>query len=174
MSEKILVVRAEEYVQQVGSRAFVGLPREEAERLHGCVEVLAIDRGRAAAEPSFLPLLTFTAIHYNYSWLTFEAGPRSLGIRAPLYADGEAPSFLDDALQASAQRAVESAIALGEPCQWRLAGLIQQDALGLVYVARLPRRIESTLRSSGHGELSMEREQFEPWSRLLIDNLHAF
>lgn len=181
MSEHVFAVRADEYVQQVGDRAFIGLPREEIERLHATIDVLTIDRELHANDTTYLPLAVFTAIHYNYSWLVRDLDPPSLGIGAPIEADGEPPPFLDPVFERCARRAVQRVVTLSDSCQWRLAGLIRAEALALVYVARLPQRTlepregaASHLRFCRNGELITERDTFDAWSQLLIDNLHAF
>lgn len=182
MSEQVLAVRAEEYTEQVGARPFIGLPEEELERLHATVEVLVLDRAQATHDPAYLPLRTFTAIHYNYSWLTFVRSPKSLGIGAWIEAaSGDPPAFLDHAFESVARREIENAVVLQAPCEWRLAGLIHDGQLGLVYVARLRQRAveardpaRDRLRFYGNGELSFDRAAFDAWSQLLIDNLHAF
>lgn len=181
MVEQVLAVRAEEYLQQVGAPPFIGLPKEEIERLHASVEVLVLDRATATLDATYLPIRTYSAIHYNYSWLTFVRGPKSLGIGDVVRAEAEAPAFLDRALEAIARREVERAVELQAPCEWRLAGLIRDGQLGLVYVGRLRQRAVAArnpardrLQFCGNGELLFDRASFEPWSQLLIDNLQAF
>jgi hypothetical protein len=180
VSEQVLAVRAEEYVKHVGVRRFAALPREEIERLYGSVELHALERDALNRTPGYLPLVTYTASHYNYTWLTYQhAQQRSLGVSGFVLADGEPPLFLDASLQVSARREMERAEALSAPAEWRLAGLINDDQrLGLVYIAKLRQRWSPAQhRSAGHvqccnnGELLAERRQFESWSQLLIDNL---
>ncbi|HTU60719.1 MAG TPA: hypothetical protein VMF89_19840, partial [Polyangiales bacterium] len=101
----MLAVRTAEYVKQVTPLPFIGLPREEIDRLHGAIEVVASH----GAEPELLPLTAYAAIHYNYAWLTGLDGPGTLGKRVPLPAAGEPPLFLDDTLLAQARRELESA-----------------------------------------------------------------
>lgn len=90
MVEQVLAVRAEAYVQQVGARPFIGLPKEEIDRLHGSIEVLVLDRAAAMLDATYLPIQTYSAIHYNYSWLTFVREPKSLGIGDVVRTEGEA------------------------------------------------------------------------------------
>lgn len=181
MAEYVYAVRADEYVERVGDRSFIGLPSEEIERLHATLDVLPIDRETAANDATYLPLVVFTAIHYNYSWLVQEIDRPSLGIGEPIAADGEPPPFLDPAFERFARRAVQRVVTLSDACQWRLAGLIRDHALALVYVARLPQRAIEPHESAGvnlrfcrNGELITEQSAFDPRSQLLIDNLHAF
>lgn len=170
-----MFVRAEDYVREVGERPFIGLPREEIDRLYGAIEVLH------AEEEGCLRLATFSAIHFNYAWLTYPREQQTLGITAPIPREGETPVFLDRAFEQFARRAVASAVVLDEAWQWRMAGLINDgQQLGLVYIVRLrqrelePRALErASLRFSGNGELRFARAEFEPWSQLLIDNLDA-
>lgn len=69
----------------------------------------------------------------------------------------------------------------------RLSGLLHDNStlfgkshLGLVFVARLRQHGlidksngEAAICFSGTGELNQNREQFDPWSRLLLDHLEA-
>ena len=179
MTERILAVRADEYLEHVGSKRFVALPREEIERLHGSVELHVLGRDALNQSSGYLPLVTYTAAHYNYTWLTYQRAQRSLGVSGYVLAGSEPPLFLDESLQSSAHREMERAEALSAPAEWRLAGLINDDQrLGLVYIAKLrqhwsPEHNRSAVRVQccNSGELLMQRRQFEPWSQLLIDNL---
>jgi hypothetical protein len=179
VSESILAVRADEYLKQVGAAPFVALPREEIERLYGSVELHVLRRDALDQSPWCLPLVTYTAAHYNYTWLTYRRAQRSLGVSGLVPADGEPPLFLDESLQSSARRELEGADALSAPVEWRLAGLINDGRrLGLVYIAKLrqrwsPEQNRSAVRMQccGKGELLTQRHEFEPWSQLLIDNL---
>jgi hypothetical protein len=174
-TQVVLAVRTEHYVQQVSPLPFIGLPREEIERLHGAVEVLALDR----VDTNHLPLSAYAAVHYNYAWLTGLDGPNTLGKRVPLYATGEPPLFLDDALHALARNELEAAgMPSAVPCDWRCAGLLHHDGvLALVYIVRLRQRwAESTdknLRVVSNGELQTERKSFDAFGQLLIRNLPA-
>ena len=179
MSEQVLAVRADEYLERVGSQRFVALPREEIERLYGSVELHVLGRDALDATADYLPLVTYTAAHYNYTWLTYERAQRSLGVSGLVLADGDPPLFLDESLQSSARREMERAEALSAPVDWRLAGLINDgQRLGLVYIAKLrqrwsPEQNRSAVRVQccNNGELLTMRRQFEPWSQLLIDNM---
>lgn len=181
MTENVCAVRADEYMQRLGTRPFIGLPREEIERLHATLDVLTIDRDAAANDAAYLTLSVYTAIHYNYSWLVHQLERPSLGIREPIDAGGEPPPFLDQAFERFARRAVQDVVTVSDACQWRLAGLVHDQELALVYVVRLPQRTIQlregggvSLRFCGNGELITERSAFDPRSQLLIDNLHAF
>ncbi len=179
LSEPILAVRADEYLAHVGPQRFAALPREEIERLYGRVELHVLERDAPDQGSGHLPLVTYTAAHYNYTWLTYQRAQRSLGVSGFVLADGEPPLFLDESLQSSARREMERAEVLSAPVDWRLAGLINDGhRLGLVYVARLrqrwsPEQDRSAVRVQccNNGELLTERREFEPWSQLLIDNL---
>jgi hypothetical protein len=177
----IVAVRAGEYLQRVGSQRFVALPREEIERLYGSVELHVPGRDALDESSGYLPLVTYTAAHYNYTWLTYQRAQRSLAVSGFVLADGEPPLFLDESLLWSARREMERARALSAPVEWRLAGLINDgQQLGLVYIAKLrqrwsPEQNRSAVRVQccNNGELRMERRQFEPWSQLLIDNVSS-
>jgi hypothetical protein len=179
VSEQILAVRADEYLERVGSQPFKALPREEIERLYGHVELHAVGRDALDQSSGYLPLVSFTAAHYNYTWLTYQRAQRSLGVSGFVLADGEPPLFLDASLQSSARREMDRAEVLSAPAEWRLAGLINDGhRLGLVYMAKLrqrwsPEHNRSAVRVQccNNGELLTERRAFEPWSQLLIDNL---
>ena len=45
----VLAVRAQEYLDYVGREPFIGLPREEIERLHDAMPVLALERADVGA-----------------------------------------------------------------------------------------------------------------------------
>ncbi len=182
VTERILAVRTSEYLEQVGHQRYVGLPREEIERLYACVELHSLsweDLNRAGA--SYLRLMTFTAVHYNYTWLTYERTERSLGVSASVSSgdrDGDIPLFLDESLELAARSALEQSRVISAPVDWRLAGLIQDGALGLVYIARLRQHWSANQNRSGervtccnNGEVQTDRHRFDAWSQLLIDNL---
>ncbi len=180
MPETRLAVRASDYMEHFDDARFLGLPREELERLHDSIEVLSIERREAEANLTYLPLHVLVALHYNYAWLTFGRVPRSLGIASALAGADEPPPFLDAAFQRLAGTAVEKRLTL-PACEWRLAGLLHDEQLALVYVARLrqPWRganqlDDAPIQICGNGELQLSRAEFDPWSQRLIDNLHAF
>jgi hypothetical protein len=169
----VLAVRTEDYVQQVSPLPFVGLPREEIERLHGAIDVLALDR----PDTTCLQLSAYAVIHYNYAWLTGLDGPGTLGKRVSLHASGELPLFLGDALHSLARAEIEVAGLPRAPSDWRCAGLIHHEhQLALVYVVRLRQRWaehDAALRVVSNGELQTERRSFDSFGQLLIKNLPA-
>lgn len=177
--ERFLAVRASEYQEQIGHQRYVGLPREEIERLYASVELHALAPDELNRESSsYLALMTFTAVHYNYTWLTYEGAERSLGVSAPVASDSEIPLFLDDSLELSSRRALEDTKVVSAPVDWRLAGLIHDGKLGLIYIARLRQhwsadqnRSAARVTCCNNGELHTERHRFDRWSQLLIANL---
>jgi hypothetical protein len=176
----VLVVRAQEYLDYVGSEPFIGLPREEIERLHDAIPVLALARADVD-EHSHLPLAAYAALHHNYAWITGLDGPGTLGKRVDLRADGPTPTFLDDALHALARHQLQGAGLPSSPCEWRLAGLLNHARqLSLVYVVRLHQRWgsadngESQLQIRGNSGLRFARAHYDAPSQLIIDHLHAF
>lgn len=174
-NQAVLAVRAQDYVQHVTPRPFIGLPREELERLHGAIEVVVHD----GTDARFLPLSAYAVIHYNYVWLTGLDGPGSLGKRVPLHANAEPPLFLDDALHAHAREELEDAGLPSAPSDWRCAGLIHHASqLALVYIVRLRQRWTEDpatphLRVVSNGELQTERASYDALAQHLIDNLPA-
>jgi len=189
MGEMILVVKAAELKSQVGAQRFKALPEEEIERLYACVEVLAMERDLVEHDASYMQLVAFTAIHHNYSWFTYRSPQRrrSMGIGGHIKADGEEVLFLDESLNLAALHAADEAVTVRGRCNYRLAGLlcdepseVSRAQLGLVYVAQLRQPgVElrdlgiTELRFCGMGELQQERDQFDGWSQILIDNLQA-
>lgn len=197
MGEQILVVRADELKKRIDFQRFLALPEEEIHKLYASVEVFAMDRDKAEHDPTYKQLVAYTAIHYNYSWLTYRRGSslgearlhgnRSMGIGGHINADDHANLFLDDHLKVAAYREVDEEVIIREKYDLRLAGLLNDDSndvgrvhLGLVYVARLRQPdVEkrekgiAQIRFCGNGDLQQEREEFETWSQILIDNLHA-
>jgi hypothetical protein len=163
-----LAVRTADYLREVSAEPFIGLPREELERLHGAIPVLALDH----TDPTCLPLTAYAALHYNYNWLTGLDGTSTLGKRVALQATGEPPLFLDDALHQLARLQLEAADLPVAPSEWRCAGLARDDTqLAVVYVVRLHQRAAGHVR--GNTELRFERAKYDAISQLLIDNLHA-
>ena len=112
-------MRTADYVEEVGTSPYIGLPREEIERLHGRVEVHSLTPDELVQEgSSYLALMTYTAVHYNYSWLTFERAERSLGFSAAVF--GDPPIFLDASFERVARRSLDHAEILSGPVDWRL------------------------------------------------------
>ena len=170
MSKAVLAVRAQDYLDYVGTDAFMGLPREEIERLHDIIPVRALEQ----PQQQDLPLAAYAAFHHNYAWLTGLGGPGTLGKHATLHAEGTAPSFLDDKLHALARRQLEQQGLPEAPSEWRLAGLLNHGGqLSLVYVVRLRQRWDSS-EVRGNTELRFGRASYDAPSQLIIDHLHAF
>lgn len=179
LGKRILAVRTADYLEEVGTSPYIGLPREEIERLYGSVEVHSLTPDALVQESSsYLALTTYTAVHYNYSWLTFERAERSLGLSAAVLGESDPPIFLDASFEHVARRSLDDAKILSGSVDWRLAGLIRGEQLGLVYIARLRQhwspeqnRSRDRLDTCNNGELKIERRRFDAWSQLLIDNL---
>ena len=177
--KRILAVRTNDYVARVGTSPYIGLPREEIDRLYGSVEVHSFTPEDLVRErASYLALTTYTAVHYNYSWLTFERAEKALGLSATVFGETEPPVFLDASFERVARRSLDDAKILAGLVDWRLAGLIRRDQIGLVYIARLrqhwsPEHNHSRDRvvAGNNGELTLGRSRFDAWSQLLIDNL---
>jgi hypothetical protein len=176
MPAPILAVCAQEYLDNVGREPFIGLPREEIERLHGVISVHCLDR--AQLDSSHLALTAYAAFHHNYAWVIGLDGPSTLGKQVELTAESPTPEFLGDALHALARRALERSDIPRWPCEWRLAGLMnQRGQLSLVYVVRLHQRFapsSSQLHVRGNNELRLSRDAYDAPSQLIIDHLHAF
>lgn len=182
MSNRVLAVHTAELNRLLCARRFLGLPAEEAERLYASIEVLAMEPGD---NPAVTPLVAFTAVHYNYSWLTYQRGgstDRAIGIGSVIAAHAHECLFLDDKMKTAASRQLGAAIATPGSYALRFAGLLHDGRhLGLVYVARLRQpgaesrdaRIAS-IRFCGNGDLQRSRADYEPWSQTFIDNLSAF
>lgn len=191
MAESVAGLRRAEWLDVMATPGFIGLPQEEAERLLGAVEVLALRE--KPGDPALLPLVTFTAIHYNYSWFSHvppakKAGAhaqRSLGIQDALGArDGLL--FLDPSIAEVVRDALLRRVGFVGGQYLRLAGLFNaahepQDAcVGLIYIAKLRQpgvachdaALEEVL-FYGNGDLRQARDEFDACSRALIDNLHA-
>lgn len=177
MPASVLAVLAQEYLDNVGREPFIGLPREEIERLQDVISVEALDRAQLDSQ-THLALAAYAAFHHNYAWITGLDGPATLGKQVELTSDGAAPVFLGDALHALARRELERTRIPQLPCEWRLAGLLRQPGqLSLVYVVRLHQRYDvgsSQLQVRGNNELRFSRDEYDAPSQLIIDHLHAF
>lgn len=180
---QLLAVRRHEFQALVRPVPFVALPREEIERLHAAIEVLAVDRSRVDHADDLAALHSYIAIHHNYSWLTFRRPDerRTLLLSTALTAEGPAPLFLGDEVVGAAQRQVEERLGFSEGCAVRLAGILQdveddgpRPAVGLLSIARLTSRITTPgAECCGHMELRMTRHQFDAPSQVVIDHLAA-
>lgn len=184
MANKIQVVSTDEFTQQVGKQRFKALPQEEIDRLYATVEVLTT-QPELATNPLYRMLCTYTAIHYNYSWLTYRSdnahGKRSLGIGGAIEPK-ENPLFLEEGVLNDVMRTLEENLDMPTRPDVRLAGLIDDGdgRLGVVYVAKLRQRevvaFENGIRDvqlCGSGELPEKRDSFDSWSQILIDHLVA-
>jgi hypothetical protein len=179
----ILAVRSTEFQALVRGVPFVALPREEIDRLHGAIEVLAVDHDTLGREADLLALDSYIAIHHNYSWLTFPRrdGRRTLLLSAVLSTDGPAPLFLGEEFVVSAGREVERRLALNAACEVRLAGILQETGgtrpsprVGLLSIARLSGRLPGYEgERCGNVELRQARSQFDSCSQVVIDHLEA-
>lgn len=179
MQDPVWAVSKSAYLESVGRQRFMGLPQEEVDRLRGAVDVVAVGAQECEGHPDWLPLCTYTVVHYNYVWFTTTQPPRALGYRKWLSAEGSAPLFLGEALQRAAWDVVTERFSVAPPTHLRLAGLFNDGQyLALVYVARLPQRKIAPLHAEGENygfcgnqELQMEKATFEPLGQTLIDHL---
>ncbi len=180
---QILAVRRHEFRAVVRPVPFVALPREEIERLHAAIEVVAVDRSTTDATGDFAALHSHIAIHHNYSWLTFrrQDDRRTLLLSTALTAEGPMPLFLGDEIVGAAQRQVDEHLGSSDGCAVRLAGILQDvagdgppPAVGLLMIARLTSRITMPgAECCGHMELRMTRHRFDARSQVVIDHLEA-
>jgi predicted NUDIX family phosphoesterase len=198
MSEIVLAVHTAELRKILGSRPFIALPQEEIDRLHASIEVFTIDHNQTEKDSSITQLVAFTAIHYNYSWLTCSypgfnhkrglAKACSVGFTGHIRPDDGNGLFLDDSLKAAASRILADNFGIMVGYTVRLAGLLFDDStgfgrihLGLVYVVKLRqagidgdnRKGDFEISFCGMGELQQNCDRFENWSRILIGNLNA-
>lgn len=189
--DRVLAVRRDALLDVLPSAGFVGLPEEEAERLLGAIEVCSVTRAELANDSTWQPLVTYTAVHYNYSWFSYELtaaekpSERRLGLCAALAASDEL-LFLDPRIEPRVRGTLERQLCFVGGYHLRLAGVLHSvpDARGappgLMYVAKLRQpgvtsqdaRLQA-VRNLGNGQLREERATFDAWSRALIDNLHA-
>ncbi len=196
MAEQILVVGADELRRFVDFQGFLPFGAEEVRRLCNTVPVLPMERGRVEHDPSYKQLVAYTVLSHGGRYLTYLRGKRqgeqrlrgnrSIGVGGHINSGDQATLFLDDRLKAAALRELDEEIEIAVPYQLRIAGLLNDDGndvgrvhLGLVYRADLPqpavsKREQSIARLAfaDPAELRRDREQFETWSRILIDNLH--
>lgn len=178
----ILAVRRHEFRALVRPVPFVALPREEIERLHGAIEVLAVDLATVDRADDVSALHSHIAIHHNYSWLTFRCpdGRRTLLRSTALTTEGPAPLFLGDEVVGVAQRQAEAHLGFSDGCAVRVAGILQDfedgrpPSVGVLSIARLTGRITMpAAECCGHMELRMTRHEFDARSQVVIDHLAA-
>jgi hypothetical protein len=180
----VAAIRSVDFQALVRRVPFLALPREEIDRLHAAIEVLAVDDEtlRHTAELSILH--SDIAIHHNYSWLTFP-GPgnqRTLLLSTALAAEGPVTLFLGEELEVWARRRVEERLSLTGGCEVRLAGILQEvddpptvPRVGLLSIARLTARTAmSGAECCGNFELRHARRRFDRRSQVVIDHLEAF
>ena len=178
-----MAVRSVEFQALVRRVPFLALPREEIDRLHAAIEVLAVDDATLPHKAELSTLHSDIAIHHNYSWLTFR-GPndrRTLLLSTALAAEGPVPPFLGEELVVSVRRQVEERLGLNGGCEARLAGILQEidgrqpiPRIGLLSIARLADRTATYgAECCGNLELRHARSQFDPRSQVVIDHLEA-
>lgn len=195
MSEKIFTIKADDLKSHPEFHSFLGLPKEEIERYHATVDVHLLDREQVENDPAYKKLICCVAIHFNYNWLTCRRtnGPFGLnaGLSMGLYGSVESGNqvnlFLDESYQSSVHKLLEREIQISGKYHVRLAGILNDDSedfgrkhFGLVYVAKLSQPgVEgcgkgiADISFSGTGELQMNKDLYDPWSRMLIDNIAA-
>lgn len=195
MGELILVVRTADLKKHADFQGFMPMPQAEFERLYNSVEVLAMDRDKAEHDPSFKQLIAYSAVRCRDNFMTYlrgrgqgEArlhGNRSIGIGGHINSGDHATLFGDDHLKVAAHREMDEEIEILEKYDLRLAGLLNDDStdvgkvhLGLVYVADLEKpdvakreKAMAAITFATSEELREQRDQFETWSQILIDNL---
>jgi hypothetical protein len=179
----MVAVRSIEFQALVRRVPFVALPREEIDRLHAAIEVLAVDEATLRHTAEFVALHSYIAIHHNYSWLTFRRhdDQRTLLLSTILAPEGPVPLFLGEELVVSARRHVEERLGLDGGCEVRLAGILQEiegrqplPRVGLLSIARLAGRTATCgAECCGNLELRHARSQFDPCSQVVIDHLEA-
>jgi predicted NUDIX family phosphoesterase len=201
MGEQILVVRTAELKKHYDFQGFLPLDDGEVHSLCERIEVLPLDRDLAEDDPSFKQLVAYNVVRSGDLYLTYlrgkgqgEArlrGNRSIGVGGHINSADQATLFLDDHLKAAAFRELFEEIRVPSKLDLSFAGLLNDDGnevgsvhLGLVYLAELPpsadakelKRQQSVaqLEFAAAEELQRDREQFETWSMILIDNLEAF
>jgi predicted NUDIX family phosphoesterase len=201
MGEQILVVRTAELKKHYDFQGFLPLDDGAVHSLCERIEVLPLDRDLAEDDPSFKQLVAYNVVRSGDLYLTYlrgkgqgEArlrGNRSIGVGGHINSADQATLFLDDHLKAAAFRELFEEIRVPSKLDLSFAGLLNDDGnevgsvhLGLVYLAELPpaadakelKRQQSVaqLEFAAAEELQHDREQFETWSMILIDNLEAF
>lgn len=179
----LMAVRRGEFQALVRRVPFLALPREEIDRLHAAIEVLAVEETTLRPSTEFLPLESDIAIHHNYSWLTFRGldGRRTLLHSSALAGEEPVPPFLGEELVVLARSQVETRLGLNGGCEVRLAGILQDldgeqpvSRVGLLSIARLAHRtVPTSAECCGNLELRHARSQFDSRSQVVIDHLEA-
>jgi predicted NUDIX family phosphoesterase len=197
MSEKILTVREDDLRNIVGVRPFVALPREEIDRHYASVEVHPVEHRDVENDTSILPLVAIIAVHYNYSWLIFTSKNNdavitgandtlSLGLTGQITFDGHNDIFLDERIKPAVVQIVNENLTTQAGYDLRLAGLLREApalsgkrGLGIVLIARLhqpgvtAKHNDLDIHFLGTGELRQNHQQFDYWSRVIIDHITA-
>lgn len=196
MAEHLLVLRTEELKAQLDFQGFYPITQPQMNELYDSFEVFGMDRDKAEKDPTYKQFVAYSVIRSGDKYLTYlrgaslgEArlhGNRSMGIGGHIDHGDNATLFLDDFLKVAAHREIDEEIKIVEKdYDLHLAGLINDDSnevgkvhLGLVYVAEL-KEPEVQKREKGIAqmnfftkeELVAQRDQFETWSQIIIDNL---
>jgi predicted NUDIX family phosphoesterase len=200
MTEQILVVRTAELKRHYDFQGFLPLDAERVRALYERIEVLPLERDKAEEDPSFKQLVAYNVVRSDGRYLAYlrgkgqgEArlrGNRSIGVGGHINSGDQATLFLDDHLKAAAFRELFEEVRVPKGLDLRFVGLLNDDSnevgsvhLGLVYLAELPpstdaaklkrQRSVAQLSFAEATELRRDREQFETWSRIMIDNLEA-
>ena len=195
MAEQILVVRAEELRRHVDFQGFIPFSEDDLHSLYSSVEVLPIEREIAEHDPGFKQLVAYTIVRCAGGYMSYLRGKRqgegrlrglrSIGFGGHINSGDQATLFLDDHLKAAALRELDEEVTISVPHELHLAGLLNDDSndvgsvhLGLVYLAELPepsviKREQSIaqLEFASPAKLARDRDDFETWSQILIDNL---
>jgi len=199
VAEQILVVRTAELKSHYDFQGFLPLDADSVYRLYEKIEVLPLERNLAEDDPSYKQFVAYNVVRSGDLYLTYlrgkgqgEArlrGNRSVGVGGHINSGDQATLFLNDHLKAAAFRELYEEIQVPRDLDLRFAGLLNDDSnevgsvhLGLVYLADLPesardagalKRQQSVaqLSFSTAEELRRDSEQFETWSRILIDSL---
>jgi hypothetical protein len=193
INSRIHTINFDEYRKVIGIRPFVALPQEEIDRLYASIEIDTMAKREAYADRKRLPLSIFTVIHFNYSWFTFKSpGINDAHLRSMGFIDLVRPGsfnglFLDETLSKEARQIIDRNITMQAGYTIRLAGLLYQEStppvqghVAVLYVVRLRQPDALSAVQNMHdivfynnGELHLLREQFNLWSRIIIDHLTA-
>lgn len=195
MGEKILVLPTAELKKRIDFQGFHPITDEEVQKLYDEVGVFGMDRPAAEEDPTHKQLVAYNIIKSGDQYLSYVRGSslgearlhgnRSLGIGGHIDEADNATLFLDDHLKVAAHREIDEEVKISEKFDLRIVGLINDDSnevgkvhLGLVYMAELSKP-EVSKRERGIAqitfdsveELQQQRDQFETWSQIIIDNL---
>jgi hypothetical protein len=177
----------------IGFRPFVALPQEEIDRLHASIEIEEMDYDQAVANPEKLILSLFIVVHFNYSWLTYQdtfspkLNYRSMGFTDFVLPQNHNGLFLDESFSIEADRILKNNLSIQSGYTLRLSGLIYGEStsfgkshLGIVYVSRLRQSDSVCFKNNAlkrdyftTGELCQYKDQFDSWSKILIEHVVA-